>query len=119
MWLTKLKKQKFNIIYSSLDTLELKHYIFPFGPNNSDLFLVLDSKQIKEEENLELFEEIFYNENYHEAFNIANHSLDASNTNQNFMQNPNIQLKNAINKLIFILQKKKNYFPQLFCFFQN
>ena len=114
MWITKLKKKQFNIIYTSLNTSELKHYIFPFGPSNSDLFEVLYLQKINYKEN----QVHFYNENYHKAFNMINYSLDASNTNQNFMQNPNIQLKNGINKLILILQKK-NYFLQFFCFFQN
>ena len=114
MWITKLKKQQFNIIFTSLNTLELEHYIFPFGPSNSDLFEVLYLQKINYKEN----EVHFYNENYHKAFNMINYSLDASNTNQNFMQNPNIQLKNGINKLILILQKKK-LFPAIFLFFSK
>jgi len=89
MWITKLKKQPCNVVYTSFRPTPLKHYLFPVENDNSNLFLVLDSQNVSKKGNKKSVEEIFHNSNFEQAFKILNDSLKLENCNQKSNKNRN------------------------------
>ena len=87
MWITKIKKQPCNVVYTSFRPTPLKHYIFPVEMNNSKLFLVLDSKNVNHKGNIKNVEEIFHNKNFGLAFDILNESQKMENCSQKISKN--------------------------------
>ena len=68
MWITKLKKQPCNVVYTSFRPTPLRHYLFPVEIENSNLYLVLDSQYVNKKGNKKNVEEIFRNKNFNDAF---------------------------------------------------
>ena len=103
IWIAKIKEQPCNVIYSSLDSFQLKHYLFPIG--SSDIFLVADNQKLDKDP----IKEIFDNENFNKAFNFLK-----MNNNHNITINGEISTEkkrinkyNNVTKLITILRNKK------------
>lgn len=109
MWITKLKKQPCNVVYTSFRPTPLKHYLFPVENDNSNLFLVLDSQNVSKKGNKKSVEEIFHNGNFEQAFKILNDSLKLENCNQKSNKNRNkkVGIKNSLIKLIKALYREK------------
>ena len=106
MWITKIKKQPCNVVYTSFRPTPLRHYIFPVGMNNSNLYLTLDSKTVNVKGNKQNVEEIFYDKNFGLAFDILNESKKLENCSQKKNKNKKIESKLALIKLINYLYKK-------------
>ena len=51
MWITKIKKQPCNVVYTSFRPTPLRHYLFPVESDNSNLYLVLDSQKVHKKGN--------------------------------------------------------------------
>ena len=109
MWITKLKKQPCNVVYTSFRPTPLRHYIFPVENENSNLFLVLDSQYVDKKGNKRTVEEIFHNKNFNQAFNILKTGLKLDNCNQKSNQNRNKKTgtKMSLIKLIKALYREK------------
>ena len=79
IWMAKLKKKKFNILYSSLRSINLRHYILTDNINDnkeqSNLVLILESRLVTDK-NIEQknTEEIFYDERLNQAFAQLEHN---------------------------------------------
>ena len=109
MWITKLKKQPCNVVYTSFRPTPLRHYIFPVECDNSNLFLILDSQTVNKKGNKKAVEEIFHNKNFNQAFDILKTSLKLDNCNQkkNKNQNKKAGQKMSLIKLIKALYREK------------
>ena len=109
MWITKIKKQPCNVVYTSFRPTPLKHYIFPVEMNNSKLFLVLDSKNVNQKGNKKNVEEIFHNKNFGLAFDILNESQKMENCSQKKNKNKKKinETKMGLIKLIKCLHRNK------------
>ena len=109
MWITKLKKQPCNVVYTSFRPVPLRHYIFPVESDNSNLFLVLDSQNVNKKGNKKSVEEIFHNKNFNQAFQILKNSLKLENCNQKSNKNRNKKggTKMSLIKLIKALYREK------------
>ena len=107
MWITKLKKQPCNVVYTSFRPTPLKHYIFPVEMNNSKLYLVLDSKNVNSKGNKKNVEEIFHNKNYAMAFDILQESQKMENCSQKIKRNKKNESKMGLIKLIKCLYRNK------------
>ena len=109
MWITKLKKQPCNVVYTSFRPTPLRHYIFPIENDNSNLFLILDSQTVNKKGNKKAVEEIFHNKNFNQAFDILKNSLKLENCNQKSNKNKNkkVSTKMSLIKLIKALYREK------------
>ena len=107
MWITKLKKQPCNVVYTSFRPTPLKHYIFPVEMNNSKLYLVLDSKNTNSKGNKKNVEEIFHDRNYGMAFDILQESQKMENCSQKNKKNKKNESKMGLIKLIKCLYRNK------------
>ena len=110
MWITKLKKQPCNVVYTSFRPTPLRHYIFPVEGDNSNLFLILDSQTVNKKGNKKAVEEIFHNRNFNQAFDILKNSRKLENCNQKSNKNLNnkkIGTKMSLIKLIKALYREK------------
>ena len=109
MWITKLKKQPCNVVYTSFRPTPLRHYIFPVENDNSNLYLVLDSQKVDKKGNKKSIEEIFHNNNFNQAFDILNTSRKLENCNQKSNKNRNkkVGTKMSLIKLIKALYREK------------
>ena len=110
MWIAKLKKQPCNVVYTSFRPTPLRHYIFPVEGDNSNLFLILDSKIMNKKGNKKAVEEIFHNRNFNQAFDILKNSRKLENCNQKSNKNLNnkkIGTKMSLIKLIKALYREK------------
>ena len=110
MWITKLKKQPCNVVYTSFRPTPLRHYIFPVECDNSNLFLILDSQTVNKKGNKKAVEEIFHNKNFNQAFDILSNSRKLENCNQKSNKNLNnkkIGQKMSLIKLIKALYREK------------
>ena len=105
MWITKIKKQPCNVVYTSFRPTPLRHYIFPIGMNNTSIFLTLDSKTVNIKGNKQNVEEIFYDKNYSLAFDILNDSKKLENCSQKKNKNKKNESKLALILLIKFLYK--------------
>ena len=109
MWITKIKKQPCNVVYTSFRPTPLKHYIFPVEMNNSKLYLVLDSRNVNQKGNKKNVEEIFHNKNFELAFDILNESQKMENCSQKMNKNKKKinETKMGLIKLIKCLHRNK------------
>ena len=110
MWITKLKKQPCNVVYTSFRPTPLRHYIFPVEGDNSNLFLILDSQKVNKKGNKKAVEEIFHNRNFNQAFDILKNSRKLENCNQKSNKNHNnkkVGTKMSLIKLIKALYREK------------
>ena len=109
MWITKLKKQPCNVVYTSFRPTPLRHYLFPVENDNSNLYLVLDSVTAKKKGNKKLVEEIFHDKNFNNAFDILKDSLKLENCNLKNKNNKNKKVgpKMSLIKLIKALYREK------------
>ena len=101
IWMTKIKKEKFNIIYSSLRSIKLRHYIFTDNKNiinnntKNNLFLILESKFLKNENiGQDDSEEIFHDENLNQVLSqLENNNIkDEKNMIKIENKKPNLNL---------------------------
>ena len=106
IWMTRLKKEKFNILNSALRSINLRHYILTDSNYNkqSDLVLILESRLVKNENIPQSnTEEIFYDEHLNQAFEkleyneVTNNKKIINKENENL----NMDLINLIKKLYF------------------
>ena len=109
MWITKIKKQPCNVVYTSFRPTPLRHYLFPVESDNSNLYLVLDSQKVHKKGNKTIIEETFRNKNFNQAFDILKDSLKLENCNQKKKNNNNKKagLKMSLIKLIKALYREK------------
>ena len=109
MWITKLKKQPCNVVYTSFRPTPLRHYLFPVENDNSNLFLILDSITSKKKGNKKAVEEIFHDRNFNQAFGILKESLKLENCNLKNNKNKSNKLgpKMSLIKLIKALYREK------------
>ena len=110
MWITKIKKQPCNVVYTSFRPTPLKHYIFPVEMNNSKLFLVLDSKNVNLKGNKRNVEEIFHDKNFSTAFDILIEGQKLENCSQKKNKNKKNESKLGLIKLIKYLYRN-NFCP--------
>ena len=106
MWISKIKKQPCNVVYTSFRPTPLKHYIFPVEMNNSKLYLVLDSRTVNVKGNKTKVEEIFHNKNFEMAFGILNESQKLENCSQKKKINKKNESKNGLIKLVKCLNRE-------------
>ena len=107
MWITKIKKQPCNVVYTSFRPTPLKHYIFPMEMNNSKLYLVLDSRNVNNKGNKRNVEEIFHDKNFKIAFDILKESKKVENCSQKINKNKKNESKIGLIKLIKCLHRNK------------
>ena len=109
MWITNIKKQPCNVVYTSFRPTPLRHYLFPVESDNSNLYLVLDSQKVHKKGNKTIIEETFRNKNFNQAFDILKDSLKLENCNQKKKNNNNKKggLKMSLIKLIKALYREK------------
>ena len=110
MWITKIKKQPCNVVYTSFRPTPLKHYIFPVEMSNSKLFLVLDSKNVNLKGNKRNVEEIFHDKNFSCAFDILKEGQKLENCSQKKNKNKKNESKLGLIKLIKYLYRN-NFCP--------
>ena len=116
MWITKIKKQPCNVVYTSFRPTPLRHYIFPVEMNNGKLYLTLDSKTVNIKGKKQNVEEIFYNKNFGMAFDILNESKKLENCSQKRNKNKKNEFKIALIKLIKYLYRNSFCPLIVFCF---
>ena len=105
MWITKIKKQPCNVVYTSFRPTPLKHYIFPVEMSNSKLYLVLDSRNVNVKGNKRNVEEIFHDKNFSSAFEILKEGQKLENCSQKKNKNKKNESKLGLIKLIKYLYK--------------
>ena len=106
MWITKIKKQPCNVVYTSFRPTPLKHYIFPIEMSNTKLFLVLDSKTVNIKGNKKNVEEIFHDKNFGMAFDILKESQKLDNCSQKKNKFKKNETKLGLIKLIKCLYRE-------------
>ena len=106
MWITKIKKQPCNVVYTSFRPTPLKHYIFPVEMNNSKLYLVLDSRNEKVKGNKRNVEQIFHDKNFGLAFDILKESKKVENCTQKKKANKKNESKMGLIKLVKCLHRQ-------------
>ena len=106
MWITKIKKQPCNVVYTSFRPTPLKHYIFPIEMSNTKLFLVLDSKTVNIKGNKKNVEEIFHDKNFGMAFDILKESQKLDNCSQKKNKFKKNETKLGLIKLIKCLHRE-------------
>lgn len=106
MWITKIKKQPCNVVYTSFRPTPLKHYIFPVEMENTKLFLVLDSKNVTMKGNKKHVEQIFHNKNFSTVFNILKDSKKLDNCSQKKKANKKNESKLGLIKLVKCLNRE-------------
>ena len=115
VWITKLKKQPFNIVYSPLNSINLRYYIFTDINNQNNLFLIFESKFTNNENNehINQMKEIFYDKNLNQAFNELN-----KNDIVRLKTMINIENKNINMNLINLIKKlySNEFFPVVIFF---
>ena len=106
MWITKIKKQPCNVVYTSFRPTPLKHYIFPVEMSNTKLFLVLDSKNSNVKGNKKNVEVMFHDKNFSTAFDILKESQKLDNCTQKKNKNKKNEGKLGLIKLIKCLHRE-------------
>ena len=106
MWITKIKKQPCNVVYTSFRPTPLRHYLFPVEMSNTKLYLVLDSNVATTKGNKKNVEEIFHDKNFGTAFDILKDSQKLDNCSQKKNKNKKNETKLGLIKLIKCLHRQ-------------